>query len=96
MLPAVPCAIPFFTCRALVGQAAGPAGAGDVPVLAVAGTVAGEVAAGALVTVTVAPGAPVVLPLVPQAVTIAATQASAAPAISRRAAGADDVIAVSF
>jgi len=51
-------------------------------------------AAGAVVTVTVAAGAAVPLP--PQAVTRAVLLASAAPAISRRAEVAGEVIAVSF
>ena len=94
MLPAAPCVIPFFTRRSLVAQAGGPGGGVAGAGLAVAGTVA--VAVGVAVTVTVAVGAAAGPPLEPQAVTSAAMQASAAPAISRRAVVADDVIVASF
>jgi hypothetical protein len=63
--------------------------------LVAAGTVAVE-PAGALVVVTVTVGAAVPLPPEAQAVTRAVMQASAAPAISRRAAVAGEVIVVSF
>jgi hypothetical protein len=79
-----------------VGHGAGPAAVAGLAAGAVVADADVGVAAGVLETVTVLAGVGVLPPEPPQAVPSAAMRMRAAPAISRRAAVADEVIAVSF